>query len=429
MNVEKRNGNVKMIVGGLALGALASGACDGGAVVGHGYPGSTYVQTAPASGLAVVGGDFTSSVISLLNADGSLAKDDCIDSGTAPSDKLSLALSGDVTLPSQAQHGGQLWVVDRGNAALTVLEPTTCEPVRQISVAKGFKANPHDVLVLSDTKAYATRYDKNVAATDDLSRGDDVVIFDPSTGELTGRIDLSGQASTVSGATIQARPDRLALVEGRVYVTLNNQDAKFAAAGEGAVVVIDPSNDTVAARVALAGLKGCEGLSALPAAKKLFVACGGSFADADQAASSGVAVLDLAVWPPAVVTTVRGSALGDGKGAVNFSWVGVLSPTRVLAATLGAFGDFKANIPGTKDAVFSIDLATGEGTALGIEGEAFDLGRAAVGASTLFVPDASSVANHPVVRAFDVSGADAVAQPTVDADPAQKLPPREIAWY
>ncbi|MDB4982816.1 MAG: hypothetical protein JWM82_3568, partial [Myxococcales bacterium] len=255
------------VVRGLALGVVlgivtATVGCDGANVVGDGMmPSAVAVMAAPASGLAVVGGDFMSSVVSLLASDGTLAKDDCIDSGTAASDKLSLALSGDVTLPSQAQNGGKLWIVDRGNAALTILEPTTCAPIAQVSVATGFMSNPRDVVVLSATKAYVTRFEKNLAPATDMATGDDIIIFDPSTGALTGRIDLSTQASPVAGATIQARPNRMVIAGGKVYVTLNNQDKKFFAAGEGAVVVIDPATDTVAARVALPGLKGCEALS------------------------------------------------------------------------------------------------------------------------------------------------------------------------
>jgi hypothetical protein len=420
------------VVRGLALAVVVLGTfnvgCDGANIVGDGSPGNVAVKAAPASGLAVVGGDFASSVISLLKSDGTLAKDECIHSGTATSDKLSLALSGDVTLPSQAQRGGKLWIVDRGNSAVTILEPTTCAPLAQISVATGFISNPRDVVVLSETKAYVTRFEKNVAPASPMAAGDDIIIFDPSTGALTGRIDLSGQASPVEGAAIQARPNRMVISGGKVYVTLNNQDKKFFAAGEGAVVVIDPVTDTILTRVPLPGLKGCEAITALEDDKKVFVACGGSFADADQAAGSGVAELDTGVSPPTVLAVVKGTALGNQ--AVNFSWVGALSATRVLAATFGSFGDVKTMTPGTKDAVFSIDLAAGAATPLGFESGAYDLGRAAVTTTTLFVPNVSSAANTPRVHVFTVPATGAATETSaLDADPAQKLPPREIAWY
>jgi hypothetical protein len=412
----------------LALGAVALG-CEGGSLVGDAPSGRIAVTSAPSSGLAVLGGDFTSSVVSLLASDGTLAKDDCLDSGTATGNKLSFALSGDVALPSQPQSGGKLWIVDRGNAALTILEPTTCAPVGQFSVATGFKSNPHDVVVLSDTKAYVTRYDKSVAPTSPLATGDDVIILDPKTGALTGRIDLAEQATPLAGFAIQARPDRMVLSGGKVYVSLNNQDAKVPfTASEGAVVVIDPVTDAVIAKVALTGLKGCEAMSVLDDAKRLFVACGGSFSEADQAAASGIAEIDLGTSPPTLVGTTKAAALGGG--AVNFSWVGAPSATRLLVATMGSFGNPMTKAPDTKDALFSIDLTTGKGTALGIEGAAFDFGGAAVGASTLFLPDASSVANKPALRVFELPDA-GPPQPKVsfDPDPAKKLAPRQIAWY
>src|SRR5204862_7576253 len=106
------------------------------------------VTVAPASGLAVVGSDFMSTVVSIISADGTLAKDDCIDSGTMGG-KLSMTLSGDVTLPSQPQRARELWLIDRGNAALTVLNPQTCAVRGQVSVSTGFKSNPHDIAVIT----------------------------------------------------------------------------------------------------------------------------------------------------------------------------------------------------------------------------------------------------------------------------------------
>ncbi|HVZ73537.1 MAG TPA: hypothetical protein VHJ20_14260 [Polyangia bacterium] len=427
MNGGKKNVE-RVSVGALALAVAIAAGCDGNTVVGNGPPPPVVTSAGPASGLAVLGGDFTASVVSLLNADGTLAKDDCLDSGSATSATLALALSGDVTLPSQPQHGGKLWIVDRGNSALTVLEPTTCAPITQISVSTGYVADPHDVVVLSDTKAYATRYNKNAAAKDAMSTGDDVIIFDPSTGALTGRIDLSAQASQVAGAMIQARPDRMAVAGGKVFVTLNDQDAMFHAAGEGAVVVIDPQTDVVTSRVALTDMKGCEGLAVVEDAKRLFVACGGSFSDADQAAGSGVAEIDIGASPPALVSVTKASAL-DGH-PVNFSWVGAASATQLFAATFGSFGDAKSNTPATNDAVFSFapGAAAGAGKAIGLEDGAFSLGRAAVSTTLLVVPDSSAAA--PRVHVLSIPATGTPTETTAfDADPAKKLAPIEIAFY
>jgi DNA-binding beta-propeller fold protein YncE len=409
----KQNGAAALA---LALAALAAG-CDGG---GTTLP----IKPAPASGLAVIGNDFTSTVVSLVAADGTLAKADCIDSGTSGG-TISMALSGDVTLPSQPQRGGELWLVDRGNAALTVLEPTTCEVRTQKSVASGFRANPHDVAVLSDTKAYVTRYDRNVAATDAMGKGDDIVVIDPATLAITSRIDLAPEATAVTGKDIQARPDRLVIAGGKVYVSLGNQDAMFAAAADGRVVVIDPETDTVSGHVDLPGLRGCSAMFHLAATNTLYVACGGSFADADQAAFSGVAEIDLAATPAALKRTTRASGL-DGQ-AVNFSWVAAVSDTRGFAATFGKFPPMGSTAPGTNDATFAFDPTAHSPTKLPVTAGPFDLGRAALGEGKLFIPDATF--DKPVIHVLTVPATGEITEGAALADPAKGMPPREIAWY
>src|SRR5262245_18552260 len=108
--------------------------------------------------MAVINGDFVSAPVSLLDPPGNLAADDCIDSGTGAGGTLSSPLSGDITLPSQPQLGGKLWIVDRKNNALTVVDPKTCSVDGQVSTSPGAKLNPHDVLVVSDKKIYVTRF-------------------------------------------------------------------------------------------------------------------------------------------------------------------------------------------------------------------------------------------------------------------------------
>ena len=384
------------------------------------------VVAAPATGLAVVGSDFTSTVISLVAADGTLAKDDCIDSGTHAGGNLSLTLSGDVTLPSQPQDGGDLWLIDRGNAALTIVAPTTCAVTGQVSVGTGFKSNPHDVAVVSASKVYVTRYEKNVDAADATSKGDDILILDRASGAATGRIDLSGYAAPVEGAVTQARPDRMVIADGLIFVTLGSQDAKFQATGEGRVIVIDPSIDGVADMVALPGLKGCSAMFTLPAEHILLVACGGSFADAEQSASSGVAVIDTGASPPVLVHVTKASALGGQP--VDFQWVAALSGAQAFASTVGTFPDAKNNVAGSNDALFALNPESDASTPISLETGAFNLGRGAVGATTLFVPDAAMA--KPRIHLFNASVAGAPTETgAFDPDPARGLPPREIAWY
>ena len=164
--------------------------------------------------------------------------------------------------------------------------------------------------------------------------GDDVLIVDRTTGAVTGRIGLTTYAAPVATFVIQAQPDRMVIAGGKVYVTLGSQDANFMAAGEGRVVVIDPATDTVTGMIALPGLKGCSAIQYVPAPSSLFVSCGGSFADADQAAASGVAQIDLSTATPTVHVT-KASVVGGQP--VNFFWIGVLSATQGFVGTPGSF--------------------------------------------------------------------------------------------
>jgi hypothetical protein len=397
-------------------GAVADGTLDGA-------PDGAAGAATFGAGLAVVDSDYTSTSISIVGATGALVKDDCINSGTRAAGKLSFTLSGDVVLPSQPQLGGDLWLVDRGNAALTIVTPPTCAVSGQITVGTGFESDPHDVAVLSATKLYVTRYNTNVAPPNVLATGDDVLIVNRTTGSVTGRIGLTAYAAPVTGFTIEAQPDRMVIAGGKVYVTLGSQDAKFMAAGEGRVVVIDPGSDTVLGTIALAGLEGCSAIQYVPALTSLFVSCGGSFSDADQAAASGVAQIDLSTATPTVHVT-KASVVGGQP--VNFSWIGVLSATQGFAATLGSFPF--GTTPGTNDALYMFNPTAGTATPVSLAAGAFDLGGAVVGAALLFVPDATTT--KPLIHVFDVPATGAPTERTPFApDPSKGLPPRQIAWY
>jgi hypothetical protein len=130
--------------------------------------------------------------------------------------------------------------------------------------------------------------------------------------------------------------------------------------------MIDPATDTVAGHVDIAGLKGCSAMQVV--GDTLFVACGGSFADLDQAAGSGIAEIDLGATPPVVTRTMMAAKL-DGR-PVNFSWVAVVSATRALrldARSLRRRQGHAAASPATKDAAFAFDPATGTSSPLGLE--------------------------------------------------------------
>jgi hypothetical protein len=175
--------------------------------------------------------------------------------------------------------------------------------------------------------------------------------------------------------------------------------------------------------IALTGLKGCSAIQSVPALSSLFVSCGGSFADADQAAASGIAQLDLSTATPTLHVT-KASVVGGQP--VNFSWIGVLSATQGFAATLGSFP--LGTTPGTNDALYMFNPTAGTAVPVSLSAGAYDLGGAVVGAALLFIPDATTT--KPLIHVFDVPATGAPTERTPFApDPSKGLPPRQIAWY
>src|SRR5690606_16767868 len=170
---------------------------------------------------------------------------------------------------------------------LTWIDPTTCKPLRQLDVSTGFYSNPYDVIAVSPTKAYVTRYERNAAPTPDPAdhdEGDDLLIIDPSVPAITGRIALSSYAVTVPNATILARPAGALLIEDKLYVMLASLSSDFLAAGHGRLAVVDTATDQVTDTIDIPDFKNCGSMSYVESTKTLVVGCGGSFADPDQAA-------------------------------------------------------------------------------------------------------------------------------------------------
>src|SRR5450759_4115743 len=246
-----------------------------------------------ATGIVVVNSDYHSSSVSLLDRDGNLVMDGCLNSGTG-NPGLSMTLSGDVVLPTQVSQGGPIAIIDRLNAAITWLDPATCAPLRQLAVGTGFASNPHDVVTLSANKAYVTRADENgkpTAAPGDFDEGNDVLIIDPSQAKILGRIDLAPYAP--AGTTLLPRADRALVAGGLVYVSLNVTD--YASYGAGRIVVIDPASDTVVRTIDLPTVKNCGAMAYDAPANRLFIACNGAYGDpAGQAAGSAIVAIDLA---------------------------------------------------------------------------------------------------------------------------------------
>jgi hypothetical protein len=380
----------------------------------------TGAMASPA-GIVVVGSDYSSSSVSLLDRDGNLLLDGCLNSSTGGLG-LSMTLSGDVVLPTEVMPGGPIPIIDRQNNAVAWIDPATCAVRGQLAVGTGFAANPHDVVTLGVGKAYVTRQGANPKATvapDDFDDGNDVLIVDPARLTLVGRIDLVPFAP----ADVLPCADRAVLAEGKVIVSLNAIDAHYTTYGTGRLVVIDPSSDQVTGTIDLPGMKNCGAMSYVSEARRLFVACGGAYGDpAGQAASAGVVAVDLSQIPPVVVGQVGAATIG-GAPYSNLT-VAALSGATVLAV---ATGDFTGNPP---DGLWSLSFPTGVPAKIFASAEGLALGAVLFDRQRQRAFVADGTMNTPAyLRTFDYANGVFTAGATNRTNPAQKLPPRALALY
>ena len=275
----------------------------GGAGGSGGAAGGPAVLAPPAPiGLVSLNSDYLTTSLSLLNTSGGSLNGDCVHSATV-GNGTSKTISGDAVLPSQPQLGGDIVIVDRGNGALTFVDPAGCFVARQIAIPGGAPTDPHDVVTLSAHRAYVTRYQPNTSTNPELA-GNDVIAIDPTTGGYLKRITSTSMPPRAQVPRCwRARIGRSSPM-GRWWSHFQI-DAAYATYGDGAVVVIDPASDMVVASVSLPGLYDCEGMDFVAASHMLLVACGGDFGSRDQPLQSGIAVVDLGATPPASTTWSR----------------------------------------------------------------------------------------------------------------------------
>jgi hypothetical protein len=379
--------------------------------------------------IVVVNSDYRSMSASLVDgATGALVRDDCMNSGTAqPAPALSL--SGDVVPPSAPQAGGELALIDRGNATVTWVDPSTCSPARQLAVGRSgdasFKSLPQDLLSVSPTKAYVIRMGKNPAPSaqpDDFDEGDDVLIIDPSIPAATGRIDLSGEAiPAATGEVTQAMPG-IGVVVGRLaYITIASYQAGYKKAGTGRVTIIDTDTDAIVGRIDLPEYKGCRQLTVDPARTRLVVGCAGLYADgATRVGQSGFVAFDLSVSPPAP-SGGWAPALFGGRAVALERNAQLLSATRGVTVVPGE----SKSTP--TDGLWLFDGATA--TKLLESTTSFDFGPVLYDqpGHRLYFTDAAAAL--PRLRSLDLASSPPSELPATEPNPSGGLPPRYLSWY
>lgn len=129
------------------------------------------------------------------------------------------------------QNEDMIFVVNRYLADnIQIVDPNSgFATTGQYSVGNG--SNPHDIRLASAGKAYVSRYEWKT-----------LFICDPYTGDSLGAVDLSPFAD----ADGIPEMDRMEIVEGKVFVTLNSIDRNtWLPDGPGKIAVIDASADTL----------------------------------------------------------------------------------------------------------------------------------------------------------------------------------------
>ena len=376
-----------------------------------------------ARALGVVETDYISSNVSVLGLDGSVLSSRFIAS-SSESVGLSAALGADVVLPSGAPPDPQMLLIDRfPGAVLTWVELRSGEVRAQLSVATGFASNPHDYVQLSTHKAYVTRYDHNFdAGREPFDGGSDVLLVDPHTPEITGRIDLT---PTVTEAGFLPRPDKLVRVGQRVVVLLAAYDKSFAHSAESRLALIDTDGDEVIGVHTLSGLHGCGALALAPDGETVAVACAGEFGGDSVAdtSSSGIALVGTA---PSLSTlkTIEADALGGDPVAYGIDFA---SQDMLLVSTFGRFEG--PDGPARPDRLMSVQLENGDSDVLlESQGTPFSLGDIACAPAcrVCFAADASR--DGGVVHRFDVKGGGIVDEHAIVAERDVRLPPRDLGW-
>ncbi|HTV19266.1 MAG TPA: hypothetical protein VMG12_11360 [Polyangiaceae bacterium] len=380
----------------------------------------------PVRGFAVVGGDFSSTTISLLGVDGQVQSSSFISSASTDPG-LSAALGGDVVLPSTTQRGGELVLLDRlPGSVLTWVAIETAEVRAQLSVATGFSSNPHDYVPFSPTQAFVPRFEPNLmGGAEPFDGGNDVLVVNPATLTIDDRIDLM-PALAGEAAGFYPRAERALMAGGKLRVLAVGLNADFTDSADSRLITIDPMTHAIDSVLVLAGLKACSSLRPSPDGSALAIACNGAFGT-DPALGfpdSGVVLVDVADEP---VESARFTADTLGVGPINqAAW---LDDTHLALLTFGRFSA-DGTLAEADDEARTLDLDAGAASEPWLTTGPFSLGdvACALDAGACLVADAET--DGGVVHTLVVGAAgEVMLTGSVKPDVATGLPPRSLGTF
>jgi DNA-binding beta-propeller fold protein YncE len=179
----------------------------------------------------------------------------------------------------------------------------------QLSVGVG--ANPHDVAVVPDGRIFVSRYEPPF---------NDLAILAEGGGEIVGTVPLASLAENQDGTP---RADHLAVIDGMVFVGLQDIDRTFTRFAEGKLAVVDPALNASVGVIPLGGRNpgSMEVVLEAGGEQRLYVAMAGIFPGLQpQELSGGVMVVDP------VNRVVERVALDDDVAGGNIGALAMVSP-------------------------------------------------------------------------------------------------------
>ncbi len=237
------------------LGLAATiAACGGGSDGDNGDDGGGGIPPSIERSAVVLTTDFSSSSLaSMPVADPTAAT---VDGQTLHSDSVARAFGSTVYVINRF-GADNIQALDAANDYATLW---------QCSVGNG--KNPHDIVLASDEKGYVTLYAGGVA----------VVNMNPSA-DCSDFVQKEIDLSSLADSDGVAEPDRMVIVDGKLYVSLQRL-VNFAPSDSSALAVIDTSSDTLTGSIALSSpnpFGETKGLPLDPDSGKILVAEIGNF--------------------------------------------------------------------------------------------------------------------------------------------------------
>ena len=377
----------------------------------------------PAAAIVVMS-DFVSTQVAISALDGETLSASFVSTASASASGLAFPLSGNVSVPSTRPLSGRVVLVDRfGTNVVTWLDPETARVLAQLPVGTGFQSNPQDYLELDERRALVSRLDENpVPGLEPFDAGGDVLVLDTLRPEITNSIELPRDGG------FPPRPGAITRVGDIAVVTLERVARDFRSAGDAMLVGVDPTSESVAWSLTLAGLKNCGGLTLAPSGRRAALGCTG-FIDrdgrAENVAESALVVFDVTQSPPAELERFSASDLAGEpiQSEVEFfSENGLLVKTQT---TLGGSGNNR---------LLSFELDSERVVTLAEAGSDAGDGKGIVYGGLLCTPGCGNVclladADRDVLTRFAIASGTLEALPSLRVEDEVGLPPRGLGSY